>query len=132
MPLLPNCGGMDLQDICFTLPEAPEPEEGENVFTVAMKQLDQHFTPQVNVSYERHLLRRKAQLPKESIHQIVTRLQQRADCCQFEAKRGENIIGQVIEKCLSNCLRMKLENGTELTLSGYRRLHELWKHVQCK
>ena len=46
--LLLHCGGMDLQDIYFTLPAAPEPREGETEFTVAMNQLEQHFTPQVN------------------------------------------------------------------------------------
>jgi hypothetical protein len=44
--LLLHCGGMELQDVYFTLPESPEPGDGETVFTVAMNQLDQHFTPQ--------------------------------------------------------------------------------------
>lgn len=48
--LLLHCRGMDLQDIYFRLPKAPELEEGENVFTVPMRQLDQHFTPQINVT----------------------------------------------------------------------------------
>ena len=61
--LLLHCGGMDLKDIYFTLPEPPEPEREENVFTVAVRQLDEHFMPQVNVPYGRHLLRSKAQLP---------------------------------------------------------------------
>ena len=87
VPLL-HCGGMDLKDIYFTLTEPPEPEQRENVFTVAGRQLDGHFMPQVNVPYGRHLLRSKAQLPSytESIHQFVTRLQHGADYCQFELK----------------------------------------------
>ena len=116
--LLLHCGGMDLQDVYFTLPAAPEPGEGETVFTVAMKQLEQHFTPQVNVPFERHLFRNMAQLPTESIDQYVTRLRQKADYCQFEEKIDENIRDQVIEKCLSNSLRTKLlEKGAGLTLS---------------
>eukprot|EP00794_Sanderia_malayensis_P004282 gene4282-4850_t len=116
--MLLHCGGMDLQDVYFTLPEAPEPGEGETVFTVAMAQLDRHFTPQVNVPYERHLFRNMAQLPTESIDQYVRRLRQRADYCQFENKVDENIRHQVIEKCLSNRLRAKLlEKGAGLTLA---------------
>lgn len=47
----------------------------------------------------------------------MTRLRQRADYCQFEVKRGENIRDQVIEKYLSNRLQMKLlEKGADLTL----------------
>ena len=61
--LLLHCGGMDLKDIYFTLPEPPEPEQEENVFRVAVRQLDEHFMPQVIVPYGRHLLRSKAQLP---------------------------------------------------------------------
>ena len=45
--LLPHCEGMDPEDIYFTSPEAPEPEEGEYV----LRQQDQHFRPQVNVPY---------------------------------------------------------------------------------
>ena len=109
---------MDLQHVYFTLPAAPEPGEGKTTFTVAMKQLEQHFTPQVNVPFERHLFRNMAQLPTESIDQYVTRLRQRADYCQFEEKIDENISDQVIEKCLSNGLRTKLiEKGAGLTLS---------------
>ena len=77
--LLLHCGGMDLQDVYFTLPAASSPGEGETVFTVAMKQLEEHFTPQVNVPLERHLFRNMAQLPNESIDQYVTRLLQKAD-----------------------------------------------------
>ena len=55
-PLL-HCGGPQIQDVYYTLLEAREPGEGETVYTVAMEQLDQYFTPQVNVPYERHLFR---------------------------------------------------------------------------
>jgi hypothetical protein len=56
-------------------------------------------------------------LPTESIDQFVTRLRQKADYCQFETKKDENIRDQVIEKCLSNRLRIKLlEKGADLTL----------------
>ena len=37
--------------------------------TVAMEQLNQYSTPQVNVPYERHLFRTMAQLPAESVDQ---------------------------------------------------------------
>ena len=47
--LLLHCGGPQMQDVYSTFPEAREPGEGETVYTVAMEQLDQYFTPQVNV-----------------------------------------------------------------------------------
>lgn len=67
-----------MQDVYYTFPEAPEPAEGETVYTVAMEQLDQYFTPQVNVPYERHLFRTMAKLPTESTDQFITRLRERA------------------------------------------------------
>ena len=50
-----HCGGPQMQDVYDTFPEAQERGEGETVYTIAMEQLDQHFMPQVNVPYERHL-----------------------------------------------------------------------------
>ena len=94
-----------------------EPGEGETVYTVAMEQLDQYFTLQVNVPYERHLFRTMAQLPTESVDQFITRLRERAECCEFGDAKDENIRDQVIEKCMSRRLRRKLlEKGRKLTL----------------
>ena len=38
----------------------------------------------------------------ESVDQFVTRLREKADCCEFGETADENIRDQVIEKCLSN------------------------------
>ena len=65
--LVLHCRGIDLQAIYLTLPAAPEPGEGETVFTSAMNQLEQHFTPQV-IPYERQLFRSMQQLSTESIN----------------------------------------------------------------
>lgn len=89
-----------MQDVYYMFSTAREPGEGETVYTVAMEQLDQYFTPQVNVPYERHLFRTMAQLPTESIDQYITRLRERADYCEFGTARDENIHDQVIEKIM--------------------------------
>jgi len=60
-----------MQDVYYTFPAAQEPGEGETGYTVAMEQLDQYFTPLVNVPYERHLFRTMAQIPMESINQYI-------------------------------------------------------------
>lgn len=116
--LLLHCGGMEMQDIYFTFPEAPQPEENETVFEVTMKQLDTYFTPQVNSAYERHLFRAMKQLPNETIDQFITRLRQKAEFCDYGDKINESIRDQVIEKCNSSHLRRKLlEKGKDLTLN---------------
>ena len=112
-----HCGGPQMQDVYDTFPEAQERGEGETVYTIAMEQLDQHFMPQVNVPYERHLFRTMAQLPTESVDQFITRLRERAEYCEFGVAKDENISDQVIEKCMSSRLRRKLlEKGRGLTL----------------
>ena len=82
-----------------------------------MEQLDDYFSPQVNVPYERHLFRNTKQLSAETVDQFITRLRQRADYCDFGDKMNEQIRDQVIDKCVSHQLRRKLlEKGKNLTL----------------
>ena len=59
-------------------------------YTVAMEQLDQYFTPQVKVPYERHLFRTVAQLPTQSVDQFITRLRKRAEYCEFGNAKDDN------------------------------------------
>ena len=90
--LLLHCGGPQMQDVYFTFPPARQPGERETVYTVAIEQLHQYFTPQVNVPYERHLFRTMTQLPAESIDQFVTRLREKADCCEFGEETDETCV----------------------------------------
>ena len=80
-----------MQDVYFTFPPACQPGGGETVYTVAIEQLDQFFTPQVNVPYERHTFQMMTQLPRESVDQFVTRLREKADCCEFGETADENL-----------------------------------------
>lgn len=41
-------GGRKMQDIYLTFPTACEPDRGETVYDIAMKQLDHYFRPKVN------------------------------------------------------------------------------------
>lgn len=110
--LLLHCAGMDVQDVFYTLPEG----EGENVFDKCLSSLNTHFSPQVNVPYERHSFRNMCQTNNESIDQYITRLRQKAESCSFD-NVDEQIRDQVIEKCNSHALRRKrLEKGRNLTL----------------
>ena len=58
-----------------------------------------------------------AQLPTESVDQFITKLRERAEYCEFDNAKDENIRDEVIEKCLSSRLRRKLlDKGGGLTL----------------
>lgn len=55
--LLLHCTGQDVQDIFVTLSDpGPAPEE-ETQYAKAMRLLDAHFLPQVNIPFERHQFR---------------------------------------------------------------------------
>jgi len=77
--------------------EIAEPGEGENVYDVTVRLLNNQFTPQVNNAFGRLQFRAMAQMPNEALHQYITRLRQKAVICNFD-NDDENIRDQVIEK----------------------------------
>ena len=81
--LLLHTAGMDVQDIFYTL-TLVEGEEGDDAFDIAKKTLENYFTPQSNVPFERHEFRAMAQEPTEMIEQFVTRLRLKAETCEFD------------------------------------------------
>lgn len=112
--LLLHSGGMELQEIYYTL--APE-DEAQNNFDNCLTVLDNYFTPKVNVPFERHGFRQMAQLEGETIDQFVCRLRQKAVSCEFD-KLDEAIRDQLIEKCRDPELRRKfLEKAQDGTLT---------------
>ena len=93
-----------MQDVYYTFPEAREPGEGETVYAVAMEQLDQYFTSQLNVP--------------NCFGLWLSYLCERAEYCEFGDAKDENICDQEIKKCMSSRLgRNLLEKGRELTLT---------------
>ena len=122
--LLLHSGGMELQEIFYTL--APE-DEAQNNFDNCVAILDKYFTPKVNVPFERHGFRQMAQLQSETIDQFVCRLRQKAVSCEFD-KVDEAIRDQLIEKCRDPELRKKFlekaQDGTLTVLQDVARVHE--------
>ena len=107
----------------FTFLPAGQPGERENVYTVAIEQLDQSFTLQVNVPYERHIFQTMTLLPTKSVDQFIKSLRQKADCREFGETADEKIRDQVIEKCLSSRLRRNLlERGKSLNLNDLQTI----------
>ena len=69
---------------------------------------DAKCAPKINVPNNRHMFHRAAQTDGESVDQFVTRLRQLAVSCEYDNKVEEYIRDQVIDKCNSDPLRMKL------------------------
>ena len=119
--LLLHTAGMNVQDIYFTLTE--ETDEEASVYELATRALNNFFKPQANVPYERLCFREMSQLPNETVDQFVTRLRQKAQTCEFGDNTAveEQIRDQVISKCSSHNLRLKLlQKGGTLTLANLR------------
>ncbi|CAG2247242.1 unnamed protein product [Mytilus edulis] len=109
---------MEVQDVYYTLVER-DPGEHETVYEVAVEILNNHFTPQVNNSFQRNQFRAMEQKPQETIEQFITRLRQKAIYCNF-GNVDEAICDQVIDKCSSKRLRRKLLERHNVTLQQLR------------
>ncbi|PFX12869.1 Retrovirus-related Pol polyprotein [Stylophora pistillata] len=107
--LLLHCTGQDVQDIFVTLCDSgPAPEE-ETQYAKAMRLLDGHFLPQVNIPFKRHQFRQaKQEEESETTDQFVTRLFQLSKNCDFGTSKEEQKCDQLIDKCRSHDLRKKL------------------------
>ena len=114
--MLLHCGGMQLQDIYFTLKvDLSKYDDAETTLT-------QYFQPSINVPFERHVFRNASQRDNETIEQFITCLGQKAETSEF-TKVEEHIRNQIIEKCNSNVLRQKfLEKGKELNLEMLKEI----------
>ena len=126
--LLLHAAGVNVQDIYYTFAEKA-PGEHETVYSVAKKQLDEHFKTKVNVPYERSLFRSMGQNSDETVEQYIVRLRQRGSLCEF-ADLNEMIRDQIIEKCNSKVLRRKLLEKQDLTLDKLRQIAQAFEMSQ--
>ena len=122
--LLLHCAEMEVQEIFETLTDTGAPEgEDDDVCKAALRTLDAYFTPQVKVSYERHIFRQMKQEEHETVDQFVVRLSNQAANREFGATKNEQIRDQIIDKCKSTGLRRKLlGKGQELTLADTQKI----------
>lgn len=103
-------GGLALQEIFFNLPgaDAQEPDvDGNDVFEIAIKKLNEYFAPKQSKVYERHLFRLIKQDQEEKFEKFLVRLRHQADKCGFQNVE-EQLIDQITEKCISVELRKKI------------------------
>lgn len=115
--LFMHLAGEKVQDIFEGLAEPGEVDEDDTEYEKTVRMLDEHFIPQANVPFERHVFRQMSQENSETIDQFVCRLRTQANNCDFGLTIDENIRDQVIDKCKSTRLRMKLlSRGTDLKL----------------
>ena len=102
--------GPEVQEIFDTLTPASESYES------TLNALDQHFSVQKNIPFERSVFHQCKQRHGESLEQYVTRLRQLAATCDYGTAVDEQIRDQVIAACSSSKLRKRLLAEPELTL----------------
>ena len=102
----------------------------EDTYQAAVNVLTEHFSPIINLPYERHLFRVTSQKRDETVDQFVTRLRQKAETCSFD-NLEERIVEQVIEQCASERLRLKfLKAGKTLTLQTLQEMARIDEAAQ--
>ena len=66
-----------------------------------MNVMTDYFKPNVNVPFERHMLKQAGKTEDETIDQSVTRMRQLAITCDVVAEENNMIRDQVVESCCS-------------------------------
>jgi len=119
--MLLHYGGLDLQDIFYSLPGASAVDNAEDPFAETKRLLNEHFKPKSNVAFERHIFRQIRQNEGETMAQYVTRLRLQAKNCGFKDEE-EEICGQIVEKCVSSEIRRRLLEKGELKLNDAMKI----------
>ena len=92
---MPHFAGFDVRNIFDDLPDpGPIPEEGDDVFGVAIRRLDYHFRAGENIPYKRLVFRHIAMTEGEN----MVRLRKQATRCKFGASLNDNLRDQPIEQ----------------------------------
>lgn len=69
-----HMGGLSLQEDYYNIPGAHATDTEDDVFEIAVKKLDEYFSPKQSRVYERHLFRLMKQEPWEKFEKFLIRL----------------------------------------------------------
>ncbi|XP_038075572.1 uncharacterized protein LOC119743239 [Patiria miniata] len=97
----------------------PQENSGENEdeFDSALRVLDRHFQPKLNVVAERYKFCRRSQLPGESVDDYIRELRALASSCNSGKMTDELIRDHFIERTYSAQIRERLLLEQDLTLT---------------
>ena len=91
-------------------------EEERDDLTSLLKKFSEHFEPQTNITYERHVFNTRVQMAGETIDQFVTDLRMKAKTCAFESLRDSLIKDRIVVGILEDGTRARLLRERDLTL----------------
>lgn len=99
-------------------------------YEMAVAKLNDHFQPKKNLTYERHEFRQIKQESDEKIAFFVMRLRKQAERCDFGDRFEDQVKDQIIEKCTSKKLRLKLLSLGDAGLETVMREAKAFEAVQ--
>ena len=118
--LLLHLAGEALYDVYDGLVVPAVPDDAEpavvNIYTVAKKALDDHFSPAKNAEFEIYNFRLAKQQVGETIDAYHSRLRSLAKYCQF-ADADAEIKSHIIQTCISTRLRRRALSEPTLTFT---------------
>ena len=115
--ILLHCAGNDIQDI------AANNLTGTGLdFETLVNKFKRYFSSRNNVVFERYKFRRCAQEPGEGIDSWYTRLRMKVSTCEFETQTDSIIRDQIVASCLSNKLRCKLLQVSNISLENTHKI----------
>ena len=91
-------------------------QEDRNKLKVLLDKFEKHFTPQNNVTFERHVFNPRVQAPGESIDQFVTDLRSKARSCEYAQLCDSLIKDRIVVGIRDDHVRAKLLRTTDLDL----------------
>ncbi|XP_034481957.1 uncharacterized protein LOC117787521 [Drosophila innubila] len=118
-----HLGGTQLQEVAYSLPGAIvkyDKELDNDVFTVLVEKLTEHFLRKRSTAFERQLFRSMTPSKGESFAQFLVRLRQQAKNCYFGSTKSEIqeicLIDKIVDSWASTKLKRKLlEKKVSLT-----------------
>ncbi|XP_031333862.1 uncharacterized protein LOC116163872 [Photinus pyralis] len=107
--------GTQLQDVAYNLPGAIEEydeQQKNDVFGVLVKKLNDHFSPEQNSTFERHVFRTIKTEGGETFNKFLLRVRQQSAKCSFGTSKNEaidiNLKDKLIDSWASAELKKKL------------------------
>lgn len=131
--LLLAWGGLQLQDVFYSIPGADGSDEDPDVYKTAIDALTKYFSPKHHDTYERHKFWSMKMENEENIDKFLHRVRQQASGCNFgnsaSRSREISIIDKVIESAPPQ-LKEELLAKEKLTLESLEKTVSAYQAIK--
>lgn len=100
-------------------------------YVLAVAALSKHFSPKLNVPFERHVFRQLRQEEGESMSAFVAKLRKQAKNCDFK-DLDDQLRDQVISNCFSSELRREMLRDADITIQKIEVLAKSFEAVRLQ